>query len=302
MIHVEIWGENNHWGFEKKGDVLKFGAVFVDFENLYLSLKHKYKEHDNLFVKIVESVIDRIEEDFKATVVVRRSYLPFGDHNYATMADELALDGFISVHVLAELSKNSADLMLAVDAMETVYTRNNIDVFCIIGGDRDYIPVVAKLKELGKHCVVCSMPGSMSGDLLKFIGDKSYFNPVEMVDCVHVDPKTVERKLDSFKKGGSIPKKIDDEEADRWKAFAVTAHEMRDKYDNPEIWLAPYITLLSEKFPNLARKDIRETIANMEKRGIWKREERESDRANISSYSVLIVNWNHSLIEETAIG
>lgn len=282
---------------------MNFGAVFVDFENLYLSLKHKYKEHDILFVKIVEAVIDRIEKDFNSTVVVRRSYLPFGDHDYATMADELALDGFISVHVLTELSKNSADLMLAVDAMETVYTRDNIDVFCIIGGDRDYIPVVAKLKELGKHCIVCSMPGSMSGDLLRFIGDDSYFNPVVMVDCVRVDPKSVvERKHGSTKtKSDFISKKIDDEELERWKAFAVTVHEMREKYDNPEIWMAPYITLLSEKFPNLARKDIRETIANMEKRGIWKREERESDRANISSYSVLIVNWNHPLIKETVI-
>lgn len=300
MIDSDIVGSDNHYWGLKKGAILKFGAVFVDFENLYLSLKHKYKDHDILFVKIVESVINRIEEDFDSTVVVRRSYLPFGNHDYATMADELALDGFISVHVLAELSKNSADLMLAVDAMETVYTRNNIDVFCIIGGDRDYIPVVAKLKELGKHCVVCSMPGSMSGDLLKFIGDKSYFNPVEMVNCVHIDPKVVERKHGSSKE--SIPKKIDDEEADRWKAFAVTVHEMRDKYGNPEIWMAPFITLLSDKFPNLARKDIRETIANMERRGIWKREERESDRENISSYSVLIVNWNHSLIKETAIG
>jgi len=285
-------GDENHWGI-RKGDILKFGAVFIDFENLYLSLKHKYKEHDILFVKIVEAVIDRLENDIESTVVVRRNYLPFGAHDYATMADELALDGFKSVHVLAELSKNSADLVLAVDVMETVYTRDNIEVFCIIGGDRDYIPVVAKLKELGKHCIVCSMPDSMSGDLLRFIGEDLYFNPIEMVECVLV----VDRK--SCSKKESISKKIDDEEVERWKSFAKVAHDMREKYDNPEIWMAPYITLLSERFPNLARKDIRDTIASMEKCGIWHREERESDRANISSYSVLIVDWNHSLIKET---
>jgi uncharacterized LabA/DUF88 family protein len=287
-------GDENHWGI-RKGDILKFGAVFIDFENLYLSLKHKYKEHDILFVKIVEAVIDRLENDLESTVVVRRNYLPFGAHDYATMADELALDGFKSVHVLAELSKNSADLMLAVDAMETVYTRDNIEVFCIVGGDRDYIPVVAKLKELGKYCVVCSMPGSMSGDLLRFIGEDLYFNPTEMVECILVDPKVVDRKSCSRK--GSIP--IDDEEVERWRSFVKVAYEMKEKYGNPELWMAPYITLLSERFQNLARKDIRDTIASMEKCGIWKREERESDRANISSYSVLIVDWNHSLIKET---
>lgn len=289
-------GDENHWGIWK-GDILKFGAVFIDFENLYLSLKHKYKEHDILFVKIVEAVIDRLENDLGSTVVVRRNYLPFGAHDYATMADELALDGFKSVHVLAELSKNSADLMLAVDAMETVYTRDNIEVFCIVGGDRDYIPVVAKLKELGKYCVVCSMPGSMSGDLLRFIGEDSYFDPTEMVECMLVGPKIVDRKSCSRKE--YLSKKIDDEEVERWRSFAKIAHEMREKYDNPELWMAPYITLLSERFPNLARKDIRDTIASMEKYGIWHREERESDRANISSYSVLIVDWNHPLIKET---
>lgn len=280
---------------------MSLAAILLDYENLYLSLRGKYQEHDILFMNIIEAVISKIETGFDSTVVIRRSYLPFGDHEYASMANELALDGFVSMHVLAELSKNSADLMLAVDAIETVYTRPNIETFCIIGGDRDFIPVVAKLKELGKRCFVCSMPQSMSGDLLRFIGEKSFFDPTKLVECMLLAPSTIPKKADEKKKKkkSAIPKGIDKEEAERWEAFAHVAHEMRARYNNPELWLSPFINFLSDRFPELARKDIRETIIEMEKRNVWKRENKKSGRGDVDTFGVLIVNWNHPLIQQT---
>jgi len=46
--------------------------------------------------------------------------------------------------------KNNMDIQLVIDALETAYTNQLIDCFCIVSGDSDYTPLVAKLKSMGK--------------------------------------------------------------------------------------------------------------------------------------------------------
>ena len=46
--------------------------------------------------------------------------------------------------------KNNADIQLVVDALEVAYTNPLIDSFCIVSGDSDYMPLVGRLKSMGK--------------------------------------------------------------------------------------------------------------------------------------------------------
>jgi len=46
--------------------------------------------------------------------------------------------------------KNNADIQLVIDALEVAYTNQLIDSFCIVSGDSDYMPLVGKLKSMGK--------------------------------------------------------------------------------------------------------------------------------------------------------
>ena len=46
--------------------------------------------------------------------------------------------------------KNNADIHLVIDALEVAYTNPLIDSFCIVSGDSDYVPLVGKLKSMGK--------------------------------------------------------------------------------------------------------------------------------------------------------
>ena len=47
--------------------------------------------------------------------------------------------------------KNNADIQLVVDALEVAYTNPLIDSFCIVSGDSDYMPLVGRLKAMGKY-------------------------------------------------------------------------------------------------------------------------------------------------------
>ena len=46
--------------------------------------------------------------------------------------------------------KNNADIQLVIDALEVAYKNELIDSFCIVSGDSDYVPLVGRLKSMGK--------------------------------------------------------------------------------------------------------------------------------------------------------
>ena len=50
-------------------------------------------------------------------------------------------------------SKNSADMWLTVDALSIAQESPGIDRFVIVSSDRDYIPLILKLQELGKEVI-----------------------------------------------------------------------------------------------------------------------------------------------------
>jgi hypothetical protein len=56
-----------------------------------------------------------------------------------------------------QAGKNSADIRLAVDAIELCHTKDFINTFAIVSGDSDFFPLVAKLKENGKTVIGVGM-------------------------------------------------------------------------------------------------------------------------------------------------
>ena len=64
--------------------------------------------------------------------------------------------------------KNSADMKMVVDAMELAFTNDSIDTYVFASGDSDFTPILAKLREMGKHTVVVSLPDRLSWRLEEY--------------------------------------------------------------------------------------------------------------------------------------
>ena len=64
--------------------------------------------------------------------------------------------------------KNSADIKMVVDAMELAYTNEHIDTYVLASGDSDFTPILSKLRELGKHTIVISLPERLSWRLEEY--------------------------------------------------------------------------------------------------------------------------------------
>lgn len=162
----------------------RFVACFVDFDNVLIELGKKLRGLDkpidvgSLVVELLQRVKAHVESDGTQRIVFGRAYGTWEDAPGA--ANSLALMSFQPVFVLSHPRKNSADLELSLDAQGVLLSRPDITSFLIVGGDRDYIPVVRRILEHGRLVTVVSLQTGMSGDLKSVVGEKS-FMPLEPV-------------------------------------------------------------------------------------------------------------------------
>ncbi len=160
-------------------------AVFVDFENLFLSLKsreeltgHRIRD---LCLGILEHLKARLHAD-KAPMVLGRSYAAFDTYPGMEVAHDLALMGFDPQYVLVgHAGKNSADVQLACDVCRVLYRRPDIDAIVIVSGDRDFIPIARQVLEENRELRVVAIPDSTSGDLRMRVGGERFWNALELI-------------------------------------------------------------------------------------------------------------------------
>ena len=111
-------------------------AVFVDLENAGAK----------------ESMLNNIIEKVKIRGDILLGKVYGYTDRYSNLKECLLSNTFSVVPSLryGKNQKNNLDIQLVIDAMEVAYTNPLIDSFCIVSGDSDYVPLVGKLKSMGK--------------------------------------------------------------------------------------------------------------------------------------------------------
>lgn len=146
-------------------------AVFVDFENIALGLPAGDAVFD------VHRILDRLLE--KGKVIVKVAYADWNRfRSYTQSLHENGIE-LIEIPRRAQTGKNSADIRLVVDAMDLSWSKVHIDTFVIVSGDSDFSPLVAKLKENGKHVIGLGMKKSTSPLLANGCDEFIYYEDLE---------------------------------------------------------------------------------------------------------------------------
>ena len=146
-------------------------AVFIDFENIALGLRDTKAPFD------VRRILDRLLE--KGKVIVKVAYADWGRfREHTTGLHENGIE-LIEIPRRATTGKNSADIRLVVDAMDLAWSKAHIDTFVIVSGDSDFSPLVAKLKENGKHVIGLGMKASTSPLLANSCDEFIYYEDLE---------------------------------------------------------------------------------------------------------------------------
>jgi uncharacterized protein (TIGR00288 family) len=133
-------------------------ALFFDFENIAIGVTDaKYKKFE------VNLLLERLLE--KGKIVVKRAYCDWDKFpDYKRELHEAAVE-MIEIPGRGYSGKNSADIRMAVDAMDMCWSKEHIDLFVIASGDSDFSPLVSKLKENDKYVIGVGVKNS-SSDLL----------------------------------------------------------------------------------------------------------------------------------------
>ena len=140
-------------------------AVFIDFENLALGYERDggRRKTGGAAKLDIAAILERLVE--KGKVIVKRAYADWGRfEQYRTTMHDAGIQ-MMEIPERGITGKNYADIQLCVDAMDLCYSKEHIDMFCVISGDSDFTPLVSKLKENGKSVIGLGMKASTS-DLL----------------------------------------------------------------------------------------------------------------------------------------
>jgi len=151
-------------------------AVFVDFENVYVSVREKFDATPNF-----ELIMDRCED--YGRIVIARAYADW--YRYPRVTSALFANGVEPMYVptyyydrevgrTGRPIKNSVDIHLCIDAMRTLYTQTHIDKFVLVTGDRDFIPLVNAIRQHGKEVIIIGIGGAASAHLAQS-GDEFLF-------------------------------------------------------------------------------------------------------------------------------
>ncbi len=280
-----------------------YSAIFIDIENIYYYLKNGgVTEPDTIVYELIRRTRSWLQQNRQEPSLVMIGYADF-DRLDISLGD-LYLMGVEPRTVVSTEYKNAADMRLCIDALEIMYTRPDIHTFVLVGGDRDYIPLVQHLQRQARTVLIVTFRGNLSGDLLNLVGEEFFVDASTILDeetlhlIEHASASTSSKRSPSpilllapgAKGMFQPPTAIDDPDTRRCLYILVNEYGMY-----PQIWLTPFLRRLNEEFPLLANHERRALIANLVSAGAIRVERREG---NPYPYSVAIINWDHPTVRE----
>ena len=142
-------------------------------------------EHFALFVDLencggkksmLMDVIERVK--IRGDILIGKVY-GYTD-SYSDLKETLLSNTFTVVPSLrfGRNQKNSMDIQLVIDALDVAYRNELIDSFCIVSGDSDYVPLVGKLKSMGKFVLGISRSEAASGVFMNACSEFQFLESV----------------------------------------------------------------------------------------------------------------------------
>lgn len=129
-------------------------ALLIDYENLQVSLKR----HFNLTTPKMSLIIQEAQE--LGRLVLARAYAPWTSPDLSIDAENLYRQGIDLIYTPA--GKNSADVRMAVDAVDLTSRVENIRTIIFVTGDGDLIHPLNYLRQQGHRVVVIGVDAAMS--------------------------------------------------------------------------------------------------------------------------------------------
>lgn len=168
-------------------------AVYLDFENLYVSLKTTAKMDPNF-----ELLMERCREFGR--VILARAYADWSEYS-RMFTSQMFANGFEPVYVptrkvydsanRSEARKNSVDIHITIDIIKSLFLHESVDTLILISGDRDYVPLINEIRQKGKSVFAIGVAGCTSSELSIAV-DEMFFYHQLLANEEDKEPETVD--------------------------------------------------------------------------------------------------------------
>lgn len=240
-------------------------ACFVDFRSV------KAEADAGAVMKLRGMLQDDHDADPVALVVVVEA----ADLGHAAIAELVASGWDVRAAV-----DGSADVAMAVEAMDTLASRPDIGLAALAGSGSALAPLAAHIRRTGRRLVVVgdgltagrkttTSWAALSGQPGAKAAAEASAGPTEpFADCeVITDTLTLE-------------------------ALQILVEGYGDK---PEVWVSPFLHKLRAEMPHLEEDERKDILAELRETGSIVVEKR---RGEPHDYSVLFINWEHPNVIE----
>ena len=144
--------------------------AFVDYENIWAGLAERgYKLAPERLVQALQQYAVRTGRDLLAIYL----FANFDREEFWRTQTTFEKTNVFTRHVYGknnfantDLRRNAADLELMLEALEILLTRpSTVDVFLLLTGDGDFLPLIRKIRAWGKEVKVIGIDGSVHHSL-----------------------------------------------------------------------------------------------------------------------------------------
>lgn len=143
-------------------------ALFFDAENFVICAQQA-----GLPVRM-RRLMNRIREE--GVITFARAYGDWTKFHMARQMNEFQENVVEMNQLPSRYGKNTADMQMVVDSLEMAILPASPDTFVLVAGDRDFIPLVQKLKRYGKDVIGIGVKGATSGWLEKICTTFLYYD------------------------------------------------------------------------------------------------------------------------------
>jgi len=264
-------------------------TLFVDFESLYLALREESSKPVEAAITLLGSVKRWLIEEKGLEFVMGRAYAAW---DYPASREALASLTMLSLspqYLMARRPRSSANIKMSLDLMETLITRSEIQNYVMVITDREYLPVIERIREHGREAWLF-VPGlSASGDLRDLVERDRCF------DAFHFLPEELRDQMGRASDYDIGDYSATEEDLRRCADLLLVA---RERLQSDDIWLVPFLKeYMNREFEELNNARRKAIIAMMESRAAISIQNREN-KYGPGTFSVIVANWEHEIFKE----
>lgn len=279
-------------------------AVLVDYENLYQILTARLQDDthpDEFIIEMLEELHRYLQGKDLFQIAISKAYADFsaikGDGVF--IQQTLQQQGLAPCFVSGKYDTNAASVQLCLDASSLLYTREDIESFVLITGDRIQLPLVQHLRSYGKNVLAVSLETIPDVERITH-GHETFLNVVDLLSestrklLGDLPQPEGAPRAGNFGRRLSRPSHATQRDATHLEITDNIAYdtlrvieEHFGQYD--EVYLTPLLRKLSESLDD-QQNDPKSIINKLEDAGaVWL----EKRRGFPYDYTVLLVDGEH---------